>query len=515
MVRFNNTDRIMSLKVVYVGCALGGKTTSLEKIHERIAAPQRSRLVSLNTANDRTLFFDLLPLDLGQINGYGVSLQLFTVPGQVQYTSTRRAVLTGADAIVVVVDSSRDRLRDNREAIHELTDHLKFHGMNILSVPLVLQYNKRDLAGAMAVEELNHELNPRDWPWFESVATEGKGVVEPFLKSAVSMADEIVGRYKFPPSFGERLASSLERLLEAPGTPARPIPEEPVLQTLPETEAAPEPEPEEPLAPPPPPEPLAMEEQQQFSSLESLRTLQESLSKTGTETAGGGRQRIQSSIDSSEAVDLQLLLQGAIEAHESMAKLASELDKAKEKLKMREGHIAELGRICRWCLGQQPLQETFNTVLRSLIKALQAAGGAILLPETGSRALREHALEGFPSDPINTLPCKGFPSLAAGLYNRACPSVSPDPSGTVNPVDRHLLRWGIVSHIASPLESQGQLLGLMTSYRVEPFPPFDKADIAFFSAAVALISGAIELGRLRSAARATYGSSSVAGSVRR
>jgi signal recognition particle receptor subunit beta len=512
MVRFNNTDRIMSLKVVYVGCALGGKTTSLEKIHERIAAPHRSRLVSLNTANDRTLFFDLLPLDLGQINGYGVSLQLFTVPGQVQYTSTRRAVLTGADAIVVVVDSHPERLRDNRDAIHELSDHLKFHGMDILSMPLVLQYNKRDLREAVSVEELNRQLNPRDWPWFESIATEGTGVVEPFLKAAVSMADEIVGRYKFPPSFGERLASSLERLLEPPGT-VRPVPEEPVIQSLPETEiGVPAPEPEAPPEPMPP-EPIELEDTQELPSLESLRALQDSLSRGASEPAGGGRQRIQSSIDSSEAVDLQLLLQGAIEAHESMAKLTAELDKTKERLKMREGHLAELGRICRWCLGQQSLQEIFNSVLRSLVKSLRAAGAAILLPQPGSRALREQAIEGFPSDPINSLPCKGFPSLASGLYNRACPSVSPDPSGTSNPVDRHLIRWGIISHIASPLEAQGQLLGLMTTYRVEPFPPFDKADIALFSAAVALVSGSIELARLRAAARAQ--SSSVAGSARR
>src|SRR5687768_570631 len=103
MVRFNSTDKELKLQVVYVGCALGGKTTSLEKIHEHIAAEHRSRLVSLNTANDRTLFFDLLPLELGQIGGYTVKLQLFTVPGQVQYTTTRRAVLAGVDSVVVVV----------------------------------------------------------------------------------------------------------------------------------------------------------------------------------------------------------------------------------------------------------------------------------------------------------------------------------------------------------------------------------------------------------------------------
>lgn len=496
MVRFNNTDRIMSLKVVYVGCALGGKTTSLEKIHERIAAPHRSRLVSLNTANDRTLFFDLLPLDLGQINGYAVSLQLFTVPGQVQYTSTRRAVLTAADAVVVVIDSHEDRLQENRAALQELSEHLKFHGMDIRQLPLVLQYNKRDVPGALHVDELNHALNPRDWSWFESIATKGQGVIEPFLRASVLMADEIVGRYKFPPSFGERLSSSLERLLDLAGATTKP-PEEPVLPTLSEMDDEPEPAPEEHTLIDLPVEPLALENRQSLSSLDSLRNLQESLSKAGAERRGGGRQRIHSSIDSSEAVDLQLLLQGAIEAHESMARLGAELDRAKEKLKQREGHLADIGRICRWSMSQQELTEIFNSTLKTMVKALQAAGGAVLLPEQGSKALKAYAIDGFASDPINTLPCKGFPSLAAGLYNRACPSVSPDPSGTPNPVDRHLLRWGIISHVASPLEAGGQLLGLMTAYRVQPLPPFDKVDIAFFSAAVSLVSGAIELNRLR------------------
>jgi signal recognition particle receptor subunit beta len=495
MVQFNNTDKEMSLKVVYVGCALGGKTTSLERLHECILAPQRSRLVSLNTANDRTLFFDLLPIDLGQVGGYSVKLQLFTVPGQVQYHTTRRAVLTGVDAVVVVVDSSPDRARENRDALQELVEHLKFHGLDIRTIPLVLQFNKRDLPNALPLEDLNRRLNPRGWPFYEAVATTGEGIVEPFLKAAVQAADQIVARYKFPLSFGARLASTLEHLLSGPPTPAPEIAHEPHShggdRTVDEGLAAlAEPEADSEAA-----EPLSLEER--AAGRDAIRTAEESLAQASAAPAGGSRQRIRSSVDSSEAVNTQLLVQGAIEAQEAMAMLGAELDRARQKLALREGALAELGRIARTAIAPQKLSEILEQSLKALAGALPAAGGAILLPEPGSVVLKESAIEGFETDPINTLPCKGFPSLASGLFSRTCPSVSPDPTGNPNPIDRHLQRWKIVSHAAVPVQMQGRPLGMLTAYRVEPQPLFDKADLAFLSAVSTLISAAIELSRLR------------------
>src|SRR5207248_3010429 len=152
----------------------------------------------------------------------------------------------------------------------------------------------------------------------------------------------------------------------------------------------------------------------------------------------------------------------------AMARASAELDRNKARLQLRESHLADLGRISRWAASQQKLAETFSQTLKVLVKALQASGAALLMPEPGSQNLRATAIEGLEADPLNQLPCKGFPTLASGLFHRACPSISPDPAGTPNPVDKHLLRWKIVSHIASPVEAEGQTQGLLTAYRAEP-----------------------------------------------
>ncbi|MCS7183417.1 MAG: ATP-binding protein [Thermoanaerobaculum sp.] len=195
MVQFDNQYRQVKLKVVYYGPALGGKTTCLQYIH-RITDPQRrSRLYTLNTASDRTLFFDLLGLDLGRIRGYRLTLQLFTVPGQVQYNTTRRAVLAGADGVVFVADSQASQERANLESWNNLVENLRANGLDPETIPLVLQYNKRDLPGVLSKEQLNRLLNPKGYPAFETVATTGLGVMEAFSAiceaTVLSVADRL------------------------------------------------------------------------------------------------------------------------------------------------------------------------------------------------------------------------------------------------------------------------------------------------------------------------------------
>ncbi len=180
MVQFDNQYRQVKLKVVYYGPALGGKTTCLQFIH-RITDPQRrTKLYALNTAADRTLFFDLLSLDLGRIKGYRLTLQLFTVPGQVQYDATRRAVLAGADGVVFVADSQRSQRDANRQSLSNLADNLRANGLDPTTVPLVLQLNKRDLDDVVPAAEMAADLGDREAPIFESVATTGQGVLEAF-----------------------------------------------------------------------------------------------------------------------------------------------------------------------------------------------------------------------------------------------------------------------------------------------------------------------------------------------
>jgi len=178
MVLFNYATKEITAKIVYYGPGLCGKTTNLQFVYDSLPSNNKSKMLSLATKTDRTLFFDFLPLDLGKIRGMRTKLQLYTVPGQVYYNSTRQLVLKGADGIVFVADSQDFALDANQESLQNLEDNLKRQGIRLREIPIVLQYNKRDLPNALPVVELNAELNKLSAPSFESVATSGLGVEE-------------------------------------------------------------------------------------------------------------------------------------------------------------------------------------------------------------------------------------------------------------------------------------------------------------------------------------------------
>ena len=177
MSSINFATREISCKVVYYGPGLSGKTTNLQVIHQKMPQDKRTDMVSLATEGDRTLFFDFLPLNLGDIKGFKTRFQLYTVPGQVYYNSTRKLVLRGVDGIVFVADSQRSRQAENIESLQNLRQNLQDYGMDLDDMPFVLQYNKRDMDNVFTLDELNAELNPRGIPFFPATAHNGKGVV--------------------------------------------------------------------------------------------------------------------------------------------------------------------------------------------------------------------------------------------------------------------------------------------------------------------------------------------------
>jgi signal recognition particle receptor subunit beta len=177
MVLFNYTTKEMTAKIVYYGPGLCGKTTNLQYIHRNLPKTRRGDLVTLPTETDRTLFFDLLPLRLGKIGVFTTRLQLYTVPGQVFYNSTRKMVLRGVDGIVFVADSQVPMRDANIESLENLQENLAEHKLSLRNIPWVLQYNKRDLPNILPVSVLNEDLNKAGVPWFESVATTGVGVI--------------------------------------------------------------------------------------------------------------------------------------------------------------------------------------------------------------------------------------------------------------------------------------------------------------------------------------------------
>ena len=178
MVFLNYTTMQMTAKIVYYGPGLCGKTTNLQWIHLKTAPRSRGEMVSLETETDRTLFFDLLPLDVGVIGGMKVRLQLYTVPGQVFYNATRRLVLKGVDGVVFVADSQTAALEPNEESLANLKTNLEELGTSVEVVPVILQYNKRDLRNILPVERLQKALNPGGAASFEAAAVHGLGVFE-------------------------------------------------------------------------------------------------------------------------------------------------------------------------------------------------------------------------------------------------------------------------------------------------------------------------------------------------
>jgi signal recognition particle receptor subunit beta len=181
MVLVNYSAKEINAKVVYYGPGLCGKTTNLEFIYGRVPQTNRGKMVSMKTRTERTLFFDFLPLNLGDLAGFQTRFLLYTVPGQIYYNATRKLVLKGVDALVFVADSGRGMMEENLESFQNLRDNLREHGLNLEDVPLVLQYNKRDLPDVYTVDELQRALNPNGaFPHFEAVATSGQGVFETF-----------------------------------------------------------------------------------------------------------------------------------------------------------------------------------------------------------------------------------------------------------------------------------------------------------------------------------------------
>jgi hypothetical protein len=215
MVQINFAQKQVTAKIVYYGPGMSGKTTNLEVIHQRAPAPNRGELTSISTDGDRTLFFDFMPLDLGTVAGMRTCFQIYTVPGQVYYNSTRKLVLQGVDGVVFIADSSASSVQENLESLRNLEENLNEYGKSLATLPHVIQYNKRDLPDALPIEQLNQMLNPHGAPAFEAIASTGQGVF-PTLKGLAARVLE---------SIHTTAPQSARPNAPAPARPAAPLPQ--------------------------------------------------------------------------------------------------------------------------------------------------------------------------------------------------------------------------------------------------------------------------------------------------
>lgn len=196
MAFFNYANKEITLKVVYYGPALSGKTTSLQYLHSVLDPSSSGKLISLSTEADRTLFFDFLPVDMGKIKDFSLRFQVFTVPGQIRYNSTRKLVLKGADAIVFVADSQKIMKDQNIESFANMRENLHVNNIDPDGIPIVLQYNKRDLSDILPIEELENDLNKNRCQYAETMAVNGYGVKEMFDLIKDILLNDIAQKYK-------------------------------------------------------------------------------------------------------------------------------------------------------------------------------------------------------------------------------------------------------------------------------------------------------------------------------
>jgi signal recognition particle receptor subunit beta len=252
MVLFNYSTKELTAKVVYYGPGLCGKTTNLQWIHEKLPIRNKGKMLSLATEADRTLFFDFLPIELGTIRGMKTRIQLYTVPGQVFYNATRRMVLKGADCVVFVADSQEAMLDADLDSLANLKENLEVNEIDPDEIPMVLQYNKRDLPNALPVDVLNKKLNPRNLPFFEAVAKTGAGVEETLKGATTLVFKSLAGKYGGGEPVPARPAAA-GQAAPAPAPAAPPAAARPPAPAPATRPAAPPPPPARPAPAPEPP----------------------------------------------------------------------------------------------------------------------------------------------------------------------------------------------------------------------------------------------------------------------
>ncbi len=199
MVQINMSSREITLKVVYYGPALSGKTSNLQKLHEMMDEATRSHMLTLDTKDDRTLYFDFLPVEFDTVGGFSIKMKLFTVPGQVMHKSTRKVVLAGADAVAFIADSQRSAASANAYSWRDMEANLKAHGLDFDSLPKVVQFNKRDMPDIKPLEEIKDQWG--NTPTFPAIATRGEGILETFRALMRELYRGLEERHDFSAKF--------------------------------------------------------------------------------------------------------------------------------------------------------------------------------------------------------------------------------------------------------------------------------------------------------------------------
>jgi signal recognition particle receptor subunit beta len=391
MVELNHRDRTIKVKMVYYGPALGGKTTNLQILHQRAASARRGEMISVNSAQDRTILFDLLPLKTPGFRGFDLRLQILAVPGQAMYAATRRLVLKGADSLVFVANSALDRWEENLQSFREMTQNLISHHLEPSQMPLILQYNKRDLPQVLEIGALDRGLNARETEAVPAVAIRGEGVLETFVAALALTVQDLANRYAI--------------LDVKEGMPARQWAERTVGELFGTTALSFDPQPSPPRpAPPPPsggeptspvPEPPASPPQTvggSSTAARSAHTVVRVAPPTPPEDAG----RAAGTTPEKRAGEL-------VESYaEASAQLGAAMAELRDERDVLRGRLEDLRRAmeaARQVLLGTPLETALEPVLAGMARIAGTEHAAFWVPEAGQPP-RCAALLGLSADPV-------------------------------------------------------------------------------------------------------------------
>jgi signal recognition particle receptor subunit beta len=456
MVELNHRQRTIKIKIVYYGPAVGGKTTNLQVLHQNVQPQHRGELVSINSAQDRTILFDLLPVKAAGFRGFDLRLQVLAVPGQALYAATRRLVLKGADSLVFVANSASDRWEENVQSFREMTENLLAHQLDPSSLPLVLQYNKRDLPDVTPTEFMDRTLNARKVPSVPAVALRGEGVLETFAAILTATMEDLAVRYQIVDlARGQPLQQwTRQTMITMFGT------------TSLTTEVAAG---TKPVRSPAPLSPDADQEDTPATPGER-RTMRIALPEDVVRVAAAGA-----------AVRAQEML---VESYaEASTRLTSELTDMKEERDLARRRLEDieiaLG-AAQDLAGGQPLEATLRRVLGPMSAAGRSRYASFLQPE-GSRTVRAAALRGLATEPLlrgpvgaryigerflgETQPRTHLAADALDLGEALAASEPPFAAVTVVPVRsaRRLLGLALLYHTADDALPRQDELGHMGS----------------------------------------------------
>jgi len=497
MVRINTKDKELIIKLVYYGPGLSGKTTNLQYIHKTTDPKDKTKLISLNTSSDRTLFFDLLPFDLGTLSNMHIRLQLYTVPGQSQYRSTRKTVLAGADGIAFVADSQRYMLSANIENLKDMKQNLEVNNLSVEKLPLVFQYNKRDLAKISSVNELNNVLNPSGYRFFEGIAIVGKGVFETLVYLLFDTIDYLVSEYDLSGFADDTLRikklimRSLGKFSESPI--AMEEVEQPVESVLLGKKLE---KPVEIITEPH----FSYELEDPMKALDKLRNeytdqdvmeadaeTQVLLDRENTSTDAYLVEAKDFPTDEKIAMTNSQLVERAVDSNMKISQLYVKMDELKRKLQEKINELSILHEVSLLLSSNEEVPEILKKIFKYSLELKQLTHGAMLVPRKSG--YKQLISVGFSQDPLNTIVKDADQSVLQFLLQQkkiVAASLLNESSLIKQGIAERALvskleQYEIDAFVVAPLIAKGDIYGIFTLYQVNSPFEFTADDLDFLT----------------------------------